>query len=581
MQTTTDFNFPYDENEHDIMQINRRSCDMVEKEDNYSQNDDQRFVFLNEIISSSFYPHVDNVCELDKMQYMEEQQEMLNSCLMALTTHFAQVQLRLRQIVDAPPDEKEALLKDLEEFAFRAIPEVNCNLSDKVMLNSLMEEREEKINLQRSKQKELIEQLKSQLEDLEKYAYETGEAGLPQNLVIERQRLVLDQIKGKLNLNIEHIDKLTVDDLKAHVDNAIGQLINPMKMKDQLVLQLKTQISDLERFIDFLQGTATDSYGGDVKECTCRRPIQSTKLSNKKCAINESGRRESSNRSGEEITAKTIGIMKRVSALLQIFAGYQFDCDDKGKFSKNSLKKTMKINHWGDLRAQLELAVVNVIDLAQEPDTPIDSDYMSDSESMTTVQCNGKLALAVRKHLAPCIQNLMEHGLMSIGQSSSLVPFIACFPPRQPSKKNEMHAWELILRFYEMKNGEQFNSTPARKLSQSFNLDILGSSAISYKQSLLSVVGNIITTHSQFKRSYDSHFKAFVCAGLNCKMLVPWLRMIFRCQPLLEMYYQSWSYVAKTGFEDSFTSLEKLNQFHFDLPVDLAIRQLQNIKDAF
>lgn len=36
-----------------------------------------------------------------------------------------------------------------------------------------------------------------------------------------------------------------------------------------------------------------------------------------------------------------------------------------------------------------------------------------------------------------------------------------------------------------------------------------------------------------------------------------------------------------SGFEDSFTSLEKLNQYNFDLPVDLAIRQLQNIKDAF
>lgn len=67
-----------------------------------------------------------------------------------------------------------------------------------------------------------------------------------------------------------------------------------------------------------------------------------------------------------------------------------------------------------DLRAQLELAVAEVMELAQEPDTPIDSDYMSDSESVTTVQCNGKLASSVRKHLAFCIQNLMEHGLMPV-----------------------------------------------------------------------------------------------------------------------------------------------------------------------
>jgi hypothetical protein len=48
---------------------------------------------------------------------------------------------------------------------------------------------------QRAKQKELISQLKSQLEDLEKYAYETGEAGLPQSVVVERQRVII----GKFN----------------------------------------------------------------------------------------------------------------------------------------------------------------------------------------------------------------------------------------------------------------------------------------------------------------------------------------------------------------------------------------------
>jgi hypothetical protein len=46
---------------------------------------------------------------------------------------------------------------------------------------------------QRVKQKELISQLKTQLEDLEKYAYETGEAGLPQSVVMERQRVIIGE----------------------------------------------------------------------------------------------------------------------------------------------------------------------------------------------------------------------------------------------------------------------------------------------------------------------------------------------------------------------------------------------------
>lgn len=54
-------------------------------------------------------------------------------------------------------------------------------------------ELESKMALQRSKQKELITQLKTQLEDLEKYAYETGDADLPQSVVLERQNIVISK----------------------------------------------------------------------------------------------------------------------------------------------------------------------------------------------------------------------------------------------------------------------------------------------------------------------------------------------------------------------------------------------------
>lgn len=49
------------------------------------------------------------------------------------------------------------------------------------------------MELQRKKQKELICQLKSQLEDLEKYAYETGDSDLPQSIVLERQNLIISK----------------------------------------------------------------------------------------------------------------------------------------------------------------------------------------------------------------------------------------------------------------------------------------------------------------------------------------------------------------------------------------------------
>lgn len=40
-----------------------------------------------------------------------------------------------------------------------------------------------------------------------------------------------------------------------------------MKVKEQLVVQLKTQITDLERFIEFLQGEGV--VAGNQFTCTC------------------------------------------------------------------------------------------------------------------------------------------------------------------------------------------------------------------------------------------------------------------------------------------------------------------------
>lgn len=67
----------------------------------------------------------------------------------------------------------------------------------------------------------------------------------------------------------------------------------------------------------------------------------------------------------------------------------------------------------------------------------------------------------------------------------------------------------------------------------------------------------------------------------SANKLVPWLSLIFQCRTLLNMHYLPWSYAAKTGFQDSLQSLDQLTSYKFDLPVDLAIRQFQNIKDVF
>lgn len=247
----------------------------------------------------------------------------------------------------------------------------------------------------------------------------------------------------------------------------------------------------------------------------------------------------------------------------------QFGCGSS--FQKNSLKKTTKGNHWGDLRAQIEVDVQEIISLAtamqatsnhhsskmivhsKQPTAHADSSNSdsddahrydtSDDDDATNV-LRLELIAMVRKKFSVTLQKLIEHGLREdTPTSTSLVPFIGCFshpgvrkssrssgtfrdePPDgnganagyygSDDEDRPMHVWELVLEYYYMKNGDKFNSTPARKLSQSFNLDIAGSASASNKQSLLSAIGTIISIHAPYKRSYNSHFKALVSMGLK------------------------------------------------------------------
>jgi len=76
-------------------------------------------------------------------------------------------------------------------------------------------------------------------------------------------------------------------------------------------------------------------------------------------------------------------------------------------------------------------------------------------------------------------------------------------------------------------------------------------------------------------------FKAFVSAGLNKRKLVAWLKLILRNQTVVETLYQPWSYTVTTGFDDAFKLLDRLSLYVFDLPVNLAVQQFQQMEEAF
>jgi RUN domain-containing protein 1 len=240
-------------------------------------------------------------------------------------------------------------------------------------------------------------------------------------------------------------------------------------------------------------------------------------------------------------------LFNKASTIFHIFALSQMDCaSQNGRgFKKNLLKKTTRGNHWGDIRAKLEvdiqeiLAILKVIettvedenqlknDVETEIDTENDDDvfieekarikrcvrkpnrYRSTSSSSSIMlpssytlnlssksdevkSLNIELITLVRKKFAVTLQKLMQHGLRSVNETRHLVPFIGCFYnnfqlnherheyPEEDYKV--MHAWELILEYYRLKNGDYYTETPAQKLSQSFNLDIVGDGLASNKQ---------------------------------------------------------------------------------------------------
>lgn len=154
-----------------------------------------------------------------------------------------------------------------------------------------------------------------------------------------------------------------------------------------------------------------------------------------------------------------------------------------------------------------------------------DMDYIATTQTEITA--------LVRKQFAMTLQGLMQHGLRDNSKTSnSLVPFIGCMLPfsqqsvtahrridetADDQQNEQMHVWELILEYYHIKNGDQFNDTPARKLSESFNLDIMGmgTQSSSNKHTMLTAIGSIIALHAPYKRSHNAHFKAFISAALK------------------------------------------------------------------
>jgi RUN domain-containing protein 1 len=249
-------------------------------------------------------------------------------------------------------------------------------------------------------------------------------------------------------------------------------------------------------------------------------------------------------------SGKFYQMLNKASTVFQIFALSQMGCaSESGRnFKRNILKKTTRGNHWGDLRAKLEVDIQEILalviemnrvaaneellkEMREKEEQTEDDDvfieakaktlallketrYRSTSSSSSAIQptattnintsiesssksdelksLNIELITLVRKRFAVTLQKLIQHGLRSVNETKHLVPFMGCFSTlpinigtnasQDYEDYKEMHAWELILEYYKLRNGDFYTETPAQKLSQSFNLDIVGEGFHSNKQ---------------------------------------------------------------------------------------------------
>lgn len=243
-------------------------------------------------------------------------------------------------------DQWTDLLKQLEEFAFRGIPEIN---PDTPKLSSDESQREQ--------QMDMIGQLKTQLQDLEKYAFEAGDLEEPQTILFEKQKILIEALKKKLNLPIEDLPHLTTDELNNQVDSAVGELMNPMKMKDNLVHQLKTQIVDLERFINFIQNEEIPENFllEKTTNCDCSSESHTKKILQRKNSKNKLPTDQQPVTNLEHRFKRdddwhrrpeTTGLLPRMAQLFDMFTSFHVGGGAEG-FRKNVLKKTPRGNHWG------------------------------------------------------------------------------------------------------------------------------------------------------------------------------------------------------------------------------------------
>lgn len=174
--------------------------------------------------------------------------------MLSLSTQFAHIQFRLQQINAAPTENRDVennqffnfnvqeLLKELVEFASQGCFDISSIREETNELREHLQsgsENSEEIGEKRKRVLELISKLRSQTEDLEKFAYESGHGLMPLCTLKQRQKLVFDKLQEKIQLKID-LDKLTESELQQNLEQNLDDVSKKHNCLTILFLDIKS-----------------------------------------------------------------------------------------------------------------------------------------------------------------------------------------------------------------------------------------------------------------------------------------------------------------------------------------------------
>ncbi|XP_019851342.1 PREDICTED: RUN domain-containing protein 1-like [Amphimedon queenslandica] len=450
------------------------------------------------------------------------------SSLIALSSHFAQVQFRLKQITSSPPQLREKLLKDLELFAFQGCP-IELVTSDDTTEEHEGSKQEQSLS-------HLLVHLQSQI-----HSRETTPTGHTPS-----DNGVIDEVKKQFNTQFDDVDNSTTKN-------------------DDMVRQLASQVRSMEEYISTLQSelltlSATNNHSNDDNESAykvtwCQGPSTDELIELHKASSEESivltGRRGGG--------AKTHTALDRTLAVMQLLTLWQcggvFNCLPD---SSSEMTSKPTIPSPSALRG-LELSVDKISIIAttlSQPTTDVHS----------RVRLESSLHDEVSMNLSDALLELLEDGWEGISKTTPTF----CIPPLKGGvakleiNSKDCIAWHTLIHYYNLKNGSKVCEKPYNRLSSSFSIPM--DNATPPKKTLLNVIHRTEKAFASCRKySSDLKFRSLIAQGFNLHHLSDWMKLLVNHPTLINDLYLPSSFINSTRFRPVILCLDRLS---FIPPVD-------------